>query len=188
MNGETPTGPLILGRWSQPAALIVAGLVPPDPYPMEKILFCATCGQQFFGIHQPSGGASVPDSTHPTDSSTHTPDSTHLTICGIEECNEQRPPAGSAHPTDYPYRPYAPCDSRVYRTLCTCRPQPLHASEIEIRIYTETHTHAFGPITGPITNTATRLTSAHYTLLAIRFFTRIELGPTTDHINFISRI
>jgi hypothetical protein len=152
---------------------------------MEKLLFCATCGQQFFGIHQPIGGARVPDSTHPTDSA-------HPTVCGIEECTEQRPPTRGAHPMDYAYqlsKTYEPCDGRVYHSLCTCRPGPLPASEIELRIYTETHIHAFGPITHTTTtNTLPRLTTAHYALLTIRFFTRIELGPTTDHINFINRI
>jgi hypothetical protein len=69
---------------------------------MEKLLFCATCGQQFFGIHQPNGSTHTPDTTHPTDT-------TQPTVCGIEECTEQRPPAGSAHPTDYTHqlsRPY----------------------------------------------------------------------------------
>ena len=42
MNNTTPTGPSPLGRWQQPAALANAGVVPPDPYPLEKILFCAT--------------------------------------------------------------------------------------------------------------------------------------------------
>jgi hypothetical protein len=180
MNGDPRTGPLALGRWQRPAALVVAGLVPLDPYPMEKILYCATCGQQFFGTHQPNGSTHTPDGTHPTDT-------TQPTVCGTEECTEQRPPAGSAHPTDYTYRPYEPCDGRVYRTLCTCRPGPLPASEIEIRIYTETHIHAFGPITHT-TKPVVRLTSAHYAVLAIRFFTRIELGPTVDNIAFINRI
>ena len=54
MTGETTTGPLILGRWQQPAALILAGRVTPDPYPLEQILYCATCHQQFFGTHLPA--------------------------------------------------------------------------------------------------------------------------------------
>jgi hypothetical protein len=178
MNGDPRTGPLALGRWQRPAALVVAGLVPLDPYPMEKLLYCATCGQQFFGTHQPSGDARVPDGTQPT-------------VCGTEECTEQRTPTRGAHPTDYAYqlsRPYEPCDGRVYRTLCDCRPQPLHASEVEIRIYTETHIHAFGPITHTTTNTLPRLTSAHYALLAVRFFTRIEVGLTVNNMTFINRI
>jgi len=126
MNGDTTTGPLILGRWQKPAAQINAGLVPPDPYPVEKLLFCAGCGQQFFGVQV--GGA------------------------------------------------------RVYRTFCTCRPGPLPANEVELQVYAETHIHAFD------TDTVAGLTSAHYALLAIRFFTRIELGPTADHITFAHRI
>jgi len=127
MTGETPTGTPRLGRWQQPAALANAGPVPPDPYPLEKILFCATCDQQFFGAHQ-AGGV------------------------------------------------------RVYYTACTCRPRPLPASEVERAIFAETHALAFG------TDTVTDLTAAHYVLLAIRFFTRIELGPTTDDITFTARI
>ena len=59
MTGESPTGPLTLGRWQQPAALVLAGRVTPDPYPLEQILCCATCGQQFFGTHLTGGGARV---------------------------------------------------------------------------------------------------------------------------------
>jgi len=55
MTGETPTGPTTVGRWQQSAALANAGLVPPDPYPLGRILFCDTCDQQFFGAHQASG-------------------------------------------------------------------------------------------------------------------------------------
>ncbi len=126
MNDATTTGPLVLGRWQLPAALINAGRVTPDPYPLEQILFCATCSQQFFGTHQ----------------------------------------AGA----------------RVYRTSCDCRPGPLPANEVELRVYAETHVAAFG------TNAITGLTTAHYALLAIRFFTRIEVGPTVDHVNFTNRI
>ncbi len=127
MNDATTTGtPLALGRWQLPAALINAGRVTPDPYPLEQILFCATCGQQFFGAH----------------------------IAG----------------------------ARVYRTSCDCRPAPLPANEVELRVYAETHVHGFG------TNAITGLTSAHYALLAIRFFTRIEVGLTVDHVTFASRI
>ncbi len=32
------------------------------------------------------------------------------------------------------------------------------------------------------------MTSAHYALLALRFFTRVELGLTLDHIRFTNRI
>ncbi len=126
MNGDTTTGPLVIGRWQQPAAQVNAGLVPPDPYPVEKILFCASCGQQFFGAH----------------------------VGGV----------------------------RVYRTFCDCRPGPLPAGEVELRVYAETHVAGFG------TNAVTGLTSAHYALLALRFFTRVELGPTADHIRFTNRI
>jgi hypothetical protein len=126
MTRETPALPPVLGRWQQPAALANAGLTPPDPYPLEKILFCAGCEQQFFGAHV--GG------------------------------------------------------DRVYRTFCACRPGPLPANEVELQIYAETHIHAFD------TDTVTGLTTAHYTLLAIRFFSRVELGPTADHITFTTRI
>jgi len=55
MTGETPTGPTGFGRWQQPGEPVEAGLVPPDPYPLQRSLFCATCDQQFFGAHQASG-------------------------------------------------------------------------------------------------------------------------------------
>jgi hypothetical protein len=55
MSSATATGPLTLGRWQEPAALIQAGLAPPDPYPLEKILYCASCDQQFFGTHVAGG-------------------------------------------------------------------------------------------------------------------------------------
>ncbi len=126
MTGANTTGAPTLGRWQLPAALINAGRVTPDPYPLETILFCATCDQQFFGTH----------------------------VAG----------------------------ARVYRTSCDCRPQPLPANEVELRVYAETHVAAFG------TNAITGLTSAHYALLAVRFFTRIEVGPTADHIRFTNRI
>jgi hypothetical protein len=51
----TVTEPLTLGRWQQPAALTRAGLAPPDPYPIQKILFCATCDQPFFGTRLAEG-------------------------------------------------------------------------------------------------------------------------------------
>ncbi len=54
MNGDTTTGPLVIGRWQNPAAQINAGLIPADPYPVEKILFCASCGQQFCSTPTPS--------------------------------------------------------------------------------------------------------------------------------------
>jgi hypothetical protein len=139
MNDATTTGtPLALGRWQLPAELINAGRVTPDPYPVEQILFCAACGQQFFGTHI-AGGSPVADGAH---------------IAG----------------------------ARVYRTSCDCRPVPLPANEVELRVYAEVHVAAFG------TDTVAGLTSAHYALLAIRFFTRIEVGPTVDHVTFASRI
>jgi hypothetical protein len=127
MNGESPTGTPTFGRWQHPAALINAGRVTPDPYPLEQILYCATCGQQFFGTHVAGG-------------------------------------------------------TRVYGTSCDCRPGPLPASDVELRVYAETHVCAFG------TDTVAGLTTAHYALLTIRFFTRIELGLTVNNIAFTNRI
>ncbi|HEX6076680.1 MAG TPA: hypothetical protein VFZ32_15630 [Micromonosporaceae bacterium] len=123
MTEETPTGSPDFGRWQEPAVLADAGLALPIPYPLQRILFCATCDQQFFGAHQFSG-------------------------------------------------------LRVYCTACTCRPRPLPADEVEKRVYAETHALAFG------TDTVTGLTKAHYRVLTMRFFTRIELGPTVDDITF----
>ncbi len=145
MNGATTTGTPTLGRWQLPAALINAGRVTPDPYPLEQILFCATCGEQFFGTHLTNG----------TDQ------------------------AGGVHATD---DTRVAGGARVYRTSCACRPGPLPASDVELRVYAETHVAAFG------TNAITGLTTAHYAILAIRFFTRIEVGPTADHMNFTNRI
>ena len=139
MTSANSTGPLKLGRWQQPAVLANAGALPPDPYPLEKILFCATCGQQFFGAHQ-SGGAIQGDGSH------------------------------------------VPGNIRVYRTSCDHRPLPFIADEVELRVYAETHVLAFG--TDPVAG----LTKAHYALLAHRFFTRIELGWTTDNTTFTARI
>ncbi len=139
MNDATTTGPLVLGRWQLPAALINAGRVTPDPYPLEQILFCATCGEQFFGTHLTNGTQTT----------------------------------GSAHQTG---------GTRVYRTSCDCRPEPLPANEVELRVYAETHVAAFG------TNAITGLTTAHYAILAIRFFSRIEVGSTSDDIAFTNRI
>jgi hypothetical protein len=132
MTSANTTGPLAFGRWQQPAAAIQAGLLPPDPYPLENILFCATCGQQFFGAHEPSATQEG----------------------GV----------------------------RVYRTFCGHRPGPLPADEVELRIYAETHVLAFG------TDAVTGLSNAHYALLAIRFFSRVELGSTSDEITFSNRI
>ncbi len=136
----TSTGPLALGRWQLPAALINAGRVTPDPYPLEQILYCSGCGQQFFGTHIAGDSTRVPGSTDLTD------------------------------------------DTRVYRTSCECRPAPLPANEVELRVYAETHVAGFG------TDTVTGLTTAHYALLAVRFFTRIEVGPTPDDMSFTNRI
>jgi len=55
MFSATVTEPPNLGRWQEPAALIQAGLAPPDPYPLEKILYCASCDQQFFGTDRAGG-------------------------------------------------------------------------------------------------------------------------------------
>jgi len=126
MTSTNPTGPSPFGRWQEHAASIEAGLLLSDPYPLEKILFCATCNQPFFGEHE--------------------------------------------------------ADTRVYRTYCHHRPGPLPANEVEHRVYAETHAAAFG------TDTVTGLTNTHYAVLAVRFFTRIELGSTTNEINFTDRV
>jgi hypothetical protein len=56
MTGETtPTGTRGFGRWRRSDALATAELGLPNPYPLHRILFCATCDQQFFGAHQFSG-------------------------------------------------------------------------------------------------------------------------------------
>ena len=158
MTGENTTGPLILGRWQQPAALILAGRVTPDPYPLEQILHCATCDQQFFGAHQPGGDTRVADGTR-VPGGAHEAGGTHVT--------------GGAHVSG---------GARAYRTSCTCRPGPLPASEVELRVYAEAHVLAFG------TGTVTGLTSIHYALLAVRLFSRVEVGPTVDDLTFIARI
>jgi sugar/nucleoside kinase (ribokinase family) len=54
MFSATVTEPLNLGRWQEPAALIQAGLAPPDPYPIERIPYRAGCDQQFFGTDTPA--------------------------------------------------------------------------------------------------------------------------------------
>ena len=128
MTGETtPTGTSGFGRWQQSAVSGDEGFALPIPYPLERILFCPTCDQQFFGAHQFSG-------------------------------------------------------RRVYCTACDCCPLPLSADEVEKRVYAETHALAFG------TDSVTGLTRAHYRVLTIRFFTRIEVGPTVDDITFTARI
>jgi len=151
MNRDTTTGPLFLGRWQKPAALINAGLVPPDPFPVEKLLFCAGCGQQFIGTHRTSGG-DLADSTRLADCD-HFPDC----VCPPE-------------------------DPRVYGTFCDCRPGPLPAFAVELGVHVEAHLRAFDtpePVPG--------ITKAHYTVLAFRFFTRVDVGPTADHMTFTAR-
>lgn len=139
MTSTNSTGPLVLGRWQQPVVAVQAGLLPADPYPLEKILFCATCGDQFFGTEE-SGGAVQGDGSH---------------VSG---------------------------NVRVYRTFCDHRPVPPIADEVELRVYAEAHVLAFGADAVP------GLSKAHYALLALRFFTRIELGWTTDDISFTNRL
>jgi hypothetical protein len=51
----TPTGTRGFGRWRLSDALALPDLGLPNPYPLWRILFCATCDQQFFGAHQFSG-------------------------------------------------------------------------------------------------------------------------------------
>jgi hypothetical protein len=58
----------------------------------------------------------------------------------------------------------------------------LPANEVELRVYAETHVLAFG------TDTVTGLSTAHYALLTVRFFSRIEVGSTVDEITFTARI
>jgi hypothetical protein len=130
--------------------------VQPDPYPLEEILFCAGCGQQFFGAHLTGGAGVGTRIAGDTDrlGVAHQSGGIHLIGGGV----------------------------RVYRTFCDCRPGPLPANDVELQVYAETHIHAFD------TDTVAGLTTAHYALLAVRFFTRIELGPTADHIRFTSRI
>ncbi len=162
MNGDTTTGPLFLGRWQQPAVQVNAGLVPPDPYPLEKLLYCAGCGQQFIGTHR-TGGGGLADGTRVT--------GTHLTSTRDADCS---------------HFPDCTCpseDPRVYGTFCDCRPGPLPAFAVELGVHVEAHLHAFDtpePVPG--------LTRAHYTVLAFRFFTRVEIGPTVDHMTFTARV
>jgi hypothetical protein len=153
MNGEPTTGPLMLGRWQKPAALVNAGLVPPDPFPVEKLLFCAGCGQQFVGAHR-TGGADLADSTQVVDCD-------HFPHCADQSAE----------------------DPRVYGTFCACRPGPLPAFAVELGVHAEAHLHAFDAHESVL-----GLTKAHYTVLALRFFTRVEIGPTADHMTFTARI
>jgi hypothetical protein len=53
---------------------------------------------------------------------------------------------------------------------------------VELRVHAETHVCAFG------TDTITGLTTAHYALLAVRIFSRAEVGSTADEITFTARI
>jgi hypothetical protein len=160
MNGENATGTLTLGLWQQPAALILAGRVTPDPYPLEQILYCATCGQQFFGTHL-TGDADLADGTR---------------ITGVHLTRGTRVADRIADGADQPG------GGRVYRTSCDCRPGPPLASEVELRVYAEAHVLAFG------TDTISGLTSTHYALLAVRIFSRVEVGPTVDDMTFMARI
>ena len=196
MNGDTTTGPVFFGRWSQPAALTNAGLIPRDLYPLEKILFCAGCGQQFIGTHRT--GTGIEDSTHATGSAhgpggVHQPSGTpvnggvrvtgtHLTSTHLTSTHAT---GGTflVGPDDFPDGDEYAEDPRVYGTFCDCRPRPLEAFRVELEVYSETHLHAFDtpePVPG--------LTKAHYALLAKRFFTRVEVGPTADHMTFTPRI
>ncbi|HEX2416934.1 MAG TPA: hypothetical protein VHJ83_02245 [Micromonosporaceae bacterium] len=52
---RTVAGPPSLGKWQQPAALTRAGFAPPDPYPLQSVLFCAACDQPFFGTQLGDG-------------------------------------------------------------------------------------------------------------------------------------
>jgi hypothetical protein len=86
-------------------------------------------------------------------------------------------------PADFPDGDEQAEDPRVYGTFCDCRPGPLPAFRVELEVHAETHLHAFDtpePVPG--------LTKAHYAVLAKRFFTRVEVGPTVDHMTFTPRI
>ncbi len=149
MNRDTPTGPVVLGRWAAP---VNAGLVPTDPFPLEKLLYCAGCGQQFIGTYR-AGAPTVEDTTRVTECD-HFPDC----VCPTE-------------------------DPRVYGTFCDCRPGPLPAFAVELGVHVEAHLRAFDtpePVPG--------ITKAHHTVLAFRFFTRVEIGPTVDHMTFTARL
>ncbi len=165
MNRYTPTGPVVFGRWQQPAVQVNAGLVQPDPFPLEKLLFCAGCGQQFIGTHR-TDGAGLAGGTQVVDCD-HSPDTGHVSDC-----------VHYPHCVDRPDE-----DPRVYGTFCDCRPGPLPAFAVELGVHVEAHLHAFDtpePVPG--------LTRAHYTVLAFRFFTRVEIGPTVDHMTFTARV
>ena len=180
MNGDTTTGPVVFGRWSQPAALVNAGLVPPDLYPLEKLLFCARCGQQFIGTHRT--GTGIADRSTPVTDSALQPGrrvtGTHLT--------STRDADGTYFfgPEDFPEGDEYAEDPRVYGTFCDCRPRPLEAFRVELGVYSETHLLAFDTHEPVIPG----LTKAHYAVLAHRFFTRVEVGPTVDHMTFTPRI
>ncbi len=167
MNRDTTTGPVFFGRW---AALVNAGLVPPDPFPLEKLLFCAGCGQQFMGAHR-TGTPTVEDSAHTT-GGVHQPGSTYLPDgTRVADCDH------------FPDCVCPPEDPRVYGTFCDCRPGPLPAFAVELGVHVEAHLRAFDtpePVPG--------ITKAHHTVLAFRFFTRVEIGPTVDHMTFTARV
>ncbi len=147
MHHDTTTGSVFFGRWAAP---VNAGLVPPDPFPLEKLLFCAGCGQQFMGAHR---------NGNPEDTAR------------IAACDH------------FPHCICPPEDPRLYGTFCNCRPAPFPAFAVELRIHTEAHLRAFDPHE-PVPG----ITKAHYTVLALRFFTRVDVGTTTDHMTFTNRI
>ncbi len=94
-----------------------------------------------------------------------------------------RTPPGSRPATTSRAVSARPKNPRVYGTFCNCRPEPFPAFAVELRIHTEAHLRAFDPHE-PVPG----ITKAHYTVLALRFFTRVDVGPTTDHMTFTARI
>ena len=100
--------------------------LPPPPYPLWRVLFCAGCGEQFFGAHQFSG-------------------------------------------------------LRVYCTSCSCRTRSVPADEVEKRAYAEVHALVFGD------DEVTGLTKVHYGRLAVRIFSRVEVGQTAEDLTFTTR-
>jgi hypothetical protein len=167
--------------------------VPPDLYPLEKLLFCARCGQQFIGTHRTGTGIEDSADRKPNRSdefSAHFPDGTHLAgpadHPGCTCFPDGSHATGGTYffgPEDFPDGDEYAEDPRVYGTFCDCRPRPLEAFRVELGVYSETHLHAFDthePVPG--------LTKAHYAVLAKRFFTRVEVGPTADHMTFTPRI
>lgn len=125
MTGDiTPTGTSGLDPWQQPDD---GEPLPPAPYPLWRVLFCASCDEQFVGAHQFSG-------------------------------------------------------LRVYCTACSCRPCPVPADVVEKRVYAEVHALVFG------TDEVPGLTKVHYARMAVRIFSRVEVGSTADEITFTTRI